>query len=212
MHITHRFLALAAAASLYGKALCSPITIVSPGDANSIIIGADNTLNATAPPPINGGDDLNTLATTSATERRLLVDQTHKDGHPWGDLCQATAPGQPLRIIAPIDFISTRAAAFAGYFTDYTNQVLARYATEPLTINTQSAGNVACHAGNGFLTCDGDNRPYNLGNMSSMDVFGCNSGPFAIDTEHDNAIHKAVVPRLCAAFNRGTLLLPEGNL
>lgn len=28
----------------------------------------------------------------------------------------------------------------------------------------------------------------------------------------DNAIHGAVVPRLCAAFERGTLLLPGGNV
>lgn len=60
------------------------------------------------------------------------------------------------------------------------------------------------------LACDGgDNRGYTR--PTSADIYGCNSGPFAIDYTVDNDIHKAVVARLCAAFNRGTLLLDGGN-
>ena len=44
-----------------------------------------------------------------------------------------------------------------------------------------------------------------------MYIFGCASGPFAI-IDSDNDIHRAVVPRLCAAFNRGTLLIPGGDV
>jgi hypothetical protein len=35
-------------------------------------------------------------------------------------------------------------------------------------------------------------------------------GPFELEAS-DNAVHQAVVPRLCAAINRSTLLLGGGN-
>ena len=63
--------------------------------------------------------------------------------------------------------------------------------------------------GGNNLFCEGDNRSY--AKPSAADIFGCNSGPFAI-METDNAVHKAVVPRLCAAFNRGTFLDNGGNV
>lgn len=141
---------------------------------------------------------------------RALVDQTARDGMPWGDLCLATAPGRPLRIIAPIDFISTNPRAFQSYFTKYIDRVWKHYTTHTLTINTQSpAGPVACRVTpDNLLTCAGDSRPY--ARPSAADIFGCNSGPFAISGS-DNAIHRAIVPRLCAAFNRGTLMLEGGG-
>jgi hypothetical protein len=69
---------------------------------------------------------------------------------------------------------------------------------------------VGCNVqGGSNLFCAGDNRSYSK--PSAQDIFGCNSGPFAI-IDGDNAIHQAVVPRLCAAFNRGTLLETGGNV
>jgi len=59
------------------------------------------------------------------------------------------------------------------------------------------------------LHCEGDNRPYPA--PTAEDIFGCNTGPFAI-LEDDNDVHKAVVPRLCAAYNRGTFLIENGNI
>jgi hypothetical protein len=59
------------------------------------------------------------------------------------------------------------------------------------------------------LTCAQDNRSYSK--PSARDIWGCNSGPFAIQSG-DNAVHVAVVPRLCAAFVRSTLLLSGGNI
>ena len=98
---------------------------------------------------------------------------------------------------------------FQSYFTSYIDQVWQHYTTNTLTINTQSpAGNVACRVANSALSCAGDNRAY--AKPSAADIFGCNSGPFAI-LGADNAVHRAVVPRLCAAFNRGTLLLDQGH-
>lgn len=141
---------------------------------------------------------------------KSLVAQTAKDGMPWSDLCQATKAGKPLRVIAPIDYISLHPNAFQSYFTKYVDQVWSHYSTNTLTVNTQSsAGKVACKVSNNALTCAGDNRAY--AKPSAADIFGCNSGPFAI-AGNDNAVHRAVVPRLCAAFNRGTFLVNGGNL
>ena len=141
---------------------------------------------------------------------QMLVDQTAKDGQPWSDLCQAAAPGLPLRIIAPIDYISVKPDAFQSYYTNYIDQVWTHYTTNTLTISTQSpAGDVPCTVSNNVLICAGDNRAY--ARPSAADIFGCNSGPFGI-IDGDNSIHHAVVPRLCAAFNRGTLLVDGGNV
>lgn len=141
---------------------------------------------------------------------KSLVAQTAKDGMPWSDLCQATKAGKPLRVIAPIDYISLHPNAFQSYFTKYVDQVWSHYSTNTLTVNTQSsAGKVACKVSNNALTCAGDNRAY--AKPSAADIFGCNSGPFAI-AGSDNAVHRAVVPRLCAALNRGTFMINGGNL
>ncbi|KAK4545662.1 hypothetical protein LTR36_002615 [Oleoguttula mirabilis] len=138
-----------------------------------------------------------------------LVAQTAVDGQPWGDLCQEY-DGEIIRVIGPQDYISLNPDAFGDYFTDYVNQVWTYYETNTLTIDTQaSAGSVACTVQNGLLQCDGDNRGY--AQPVANDIFGCNSGPFAIESG-DNNIHVAVVPRLCAAFDRSTLLLTGGDV
>lgn len=140
-----------------------------------------------------------------------LQNQAAKDGQPWDKLCVVNnSTGSIVRVIAPQDYMSQNSSAFEGYFEGYANEVWQKYATTPLTIDTQSAsGTVNCTVTNNQLTCDGDNRPYSQ--PSSGDVFGCASGPFSI-LDTDNDIHQAVVPRLCAAFNRATLLLEGGNL
>lgn len=142
---------------------------------------------------------------------KSLVAQTAKDGMPWTDLCQASRnSAKPLRVIAPIDYISIHPQAFQSYFRSHVDDVWKHYATNTLTINTQSAaGKVACKVTNNALSCEGDNRSY--AKPSAADIFACNSGPFAISAT-DNAVHRAVVPRLCAAFNRGTLLVGGGDL
>lgn len=139
-----------------------------------------------------------------------LSAQTAKDGMPWTDLCMADASGKPLRVLAPIDYLSIDPSAFQNYFNSYIDEVWNHYTTNTLTINTQvAAGKVACTVQNNAFVCDGDNRSY--AKPTAADIFGCNSGPFGI-LGSDNDVHRAVVPRLCAAFNRGTLMLDGGNL
>ncbi|TKA79678.1 hypothetical protein B0A55_04082 [Friedmanniomyces simplex] len=139
----------------------------------------------------------------------LLEAQTAKDGMPWTDLCQVDASGTPLRVIAPSDYVASNPDAFSAYFPDHVSEVWTHYSTNTLTIDTQAAaGKVACTVQGDLLTCAGDNRGY--ARPIAGDIFGCNSGPFAIEAD-DNDVHRAVVPRLCAAFDRATLLMTGGD-
>lgn len=138
-----------------------------------------------------------------------LKSQGQSDGQPWGNLCLADSNGNVLRALAPTDYMSSDNSAFDSYWSPYVDSVWSHYTTNTLNINTQaSAGTVACTVQNDELQCAGDNRGY--AKPSASDIFGCNSGPFAIQSG-DNDVHRAVVPRLCAAFDRTTLLINGGD-
>ncbi|KAL6852144.1 glycoside hydrolase family 64 protein [Trichoderma novae-zelandiae] len=139
-----------------------------------------------------------------------LAKQTSKDGFPWSSMCITDSAGKPIRALAPGDFGAVKPAAFQHYWTPYVDKVWSHYTKTHLTINTQTpAGDVKCQVSGNQLKCQGDNRGYSK--PTAADIWGCNSGPFAIKAG-DNDIHKAVVPRLCAAFVRSTLLIPGGNV
>ncbi|KAI5367218.1 Putative beta-1,3-glucanase, Osmotin/thaumatin-like superfamily, glucan endo-1,3-beta-glucosidase [Septoria linicola] len=132
-----------------------------------------------------------------------LAAQGQRDGAPWGNLCQSGGSG-PLRVVAPYPFMQSSPGSFSNYLQSHVDRVWDRYRTRTLTVDTQTgSGRVNCRVNGDFLSCDGDNRAY--AKPSTADIFGCNSGPFAIQGS-DNGVHRAVVPRLCAAFNRGTML------
>ncbi|KAK4069151.1 CAZyme family GH64 [Trichoderma harzianum] len=139
-----------------------------------------------------------------------LVQQASVDGFPWSSMCIANSAGTLVRALSPGDYSVINAAAFQNYWSAYVDQVWSQYTNTPLTINTQtSAGSVNCQVSGSTLNCNGDNRGY--AKPTAGDIWGCNSGPFAIQGG-DNAVHAAVVPRLCAAFVRSTLLLAGGNV
>lgn len=140
-----------------------------------------------------------------------LKAQSAKDGQPWGDLCVTGLNGQPLRILAPSNYVASNPDAFKTYWNEYIDNVWNHYTSDTLTVNTQAAaGEVDCKVSGGLLKCAGDNRGY--AKPTAHDIFGCNSGPFSILGD-DNDVHRAVVPRLCAAFVRTTLLsAPGGNV
>ncbi|KAI2634071.1 glycoside hydrolase family 64 protein [Xylaria nigripes] len=136
--------------------------------------------------------------------------QAGADGQPWDELCVTSSSGEALRVLSPNLFVSANPSKFSSYYDDYVNQVWNQYSGQDLTINTQvDAGNVACRVNNNQFTCAGDNRSYPK--PTTLDIWGCNTGPFAI-AGGDNGIHRAVVPRLCAAFTRSTLLVDGGNV
>lgn len=138
-------------------------------------------------------------------------EQSNLDGGPWGQMCITSGDGQPLRILSPNLHETIHPGATKGYFDTYVSQVWTTYASQDLAIDTQSrAGVVQCRIGDDDqLCCEGDNRGY--ARPSASDIWSCNTGPFAIRAE-DNAIHRAVVPRLCAAFSRSTLLIDGGAI
>ncbi|OAP63411.1 hypothetical protein AYL99_02638 [Fonsecaea erecta] len=143
-----------------------------------------------------------------------LANQTAADGYPWNDLCVTDGQGQPIRVIAPSDYMQLNADAFSDYWTSYVDQVWSTYASQPLTINSQAGqeGDITCTASGDVLTCTDDSgASATFAQPSAADIFSCASGPFALDGS-STAVQQAVVPRLCAAINRSTLLLDGGNV
>lgn len=139
-----------------------------------------------------------------------LAAQAAVDGQPWDDLCVTGTTGQPLRVLNPTDYLALNPSAFQNYWDGYIDAVWSYYSTNTLTIDTQSSyGQVACSVSGATLSCAGDNRAY--AKPTAADIFGCNTGPFSI-LSSDNDVHLAVVPRLCAAFDRSTFLVSGGNV
>ncbi|GAB7338757.1 hypothetical protein MBLNU457_5467t1 [Dothideomycetes sp. NU457] len=139
-----------------------------------------------------------------------LAAQAAIDGQPWDDLCVTGTTGQPLRVLNPTDYLALSPTAFHSYWDACISAVWTHYSTTTLTIDTQSTcGSVSCSVSGDTLTCAGDNRAY--ARPTASDIFGCNTGPFAI-LDTDNDVHRAVVPRLCAAFDRSTFLVPGGDV
>lgn len=135
--------------------------------------------------------------------------QSSLDGFPWDRMCISAGDGKPIRVLSPNLYEAANPGASGDYYNHYSEQVWKKYTSQDLLIDTQSAiGLVKCRVyANEELVCDGDNRGYTR--PSAADVWGCNTGPFMI-REGDNYIHRLIVPRLCAAFARTTLLI-EGE-
>ena len=146
-----------------------------------------------------------------------LCDKLKNEADPWDQLCIEDSNGNPLRVISPNMLLTntsvpssvSNSTPFGNYWTSYVNSVWQKFGntTAPLTIDTQAAGagNVTCQVFGDTLNCP------NAGSFSkpaAEDIFGCNSGAF----EPQNDVQGAVAARLCAAFNRATLLLDEGDI
>lgn len=141
-----------------------------------------------------------------------LIAQSKVDGLEWGKLCLADSQGEVLRVLSPSQYISSHDTAFANLWTAYNDQVWKQYQTKVLTINTQAAaGKITCQVSknDNLLHCAGSSSTY--ARPTANDIFGCNTGPFAIPAG-SNDVHKAIVPRLCAAFHRSTFLLAGGDV
>lgn len=142
-----------------------------------------------------------------------LIAQTAKDGRRWSSLIVKDQSGNNLRVLSPNSGILLNPSWFQTYWTDYVNKVYALYAQsggggKTLTVNTQSGyNNVNAQVGSK------GNLNFGPGGLfqkpTAADIFSCNSGPFATG---GNAETNTLIPRVSAAFNRSTLLLPGGNV
>ncbi|KAH7191446.1 hypothetical protein BKA60DRAFT_601717 [Fusarium oxysporum] len=137
-----------------------------------------------------------------------LIKQRKLDNHKWTSLCIADTAGKPIRVLSPGNQHDVDPEIFGSYWKTYVDRVWERYIARDLIIDTQSkAGMVKCRIVDHKLKCDGHER--GLPKPDDKDIWGCNSGPFAI-SENDSIIHTAIVPRLCAGLVRSTLLLDGG--
>jgi hypothetical protein len=137
-----------------------------------------------------------------------LIKQRKIDNHKWTSLCIADTAGKPIRVLSPGNQHDVDPEIFGSYWKTYVDRVWERYIARDLIIDTQSkAGIVKCRIVDHELKCGGHER--GLPKPDDKDIWGCNSGPFAI-SENDSTIHTAIVPRLCAGIVRSTLLLDGG--
>ena len=160
---------------------------------------------------VSDGDTMAVHGVTGDAVARMcetLQQQTDADGRPWSSMCMGGDDG-PIRVLSPTKYYDVDAEGFQDYYDDYINEVWDKYSSEPLTINTQRVGDSVCQVSGDELSCDGDNRAYPK--PTTLDIWGCNSGPFTV-LDGDNEFHSQIVPRLCAAFVRSTLLLDGGNI
>ncbi|KAI5370419.1 Putative beta-1,3-glucanase, Osmotin/thaumatin-like superfamily, glucan endo-1,3-beta-glucosidase [Septoria linicola] len=145
-----------------------------------------------------GGMRANGLATVC----QGLRDQTARDGRRWSSLI-VQSNGRDLRALSPNSGITVNPDWFATYWTDYVNQVYAKYRNEDLIVDTQTSwGEVRGRVDNAGNLNFGDGGVFPKPN--AKDVFGNNTGPFATG---GNAKTNGIIPRIAAAFARSTLLL-----
>lgn len=139
-----------------------------------------------------------------------LTAQAGADGQPWGDLI-VTGGGQNLRALSPVNGMVGNPSFLSGYYDGYVSQVWAKYAAQPLTVDTQGpSGTVTGQVSNDLLTFPGAGS---FARPSAADIFSCASGPFSPAGLSPEML--AILPRLAAAFNRSTLLTdasqPDGE-
>jgi hypothetical protein len=131
---------------------------------------------------------------------RSLKAQAQIDGQPWTSLIVNNSSGKPLRVLSPNNATVMGGNIFQGYMDNYVNQVYDNYAYQPLNVDTQAQwGRVQGKTSNNILNIDGQS----FTKPSTSDIFSCSTGPFGTDLTSEKL---AIIPRLSAAFNRGTLL------
>lgn len=126
--------------------------------------------------------------------------QDANDHAGWSNLI-VTSNGANLRVLSPNNGIVMNSSLFSGYYDSYVNAVWAKYNNATLTIDTQASwGSVNGEVSNETLIFSG------VGSWSkpcTADIFNCSSGAFSNTAGEIGNI----AARLCAGFNRSTLLL-----
>ena len=134
--------------------------------------------------------------------------RTAADGAPWADLCQRTQSGTLVRVNSPGKWAAVHGDAFSSYYSAYVDQVWNRFSSQPLIIHPQNGmADISCSTSSGTMVCNGASRTYPK--PSALEIFGC-QGVYGRQA-NDNAVDLAIVPRVCAAFHRTTLLLAGGE-
>lgn len=119
----------------------------------------------------------------------------------WAKLVMKTKQGHYLRAISPNNGMVLHPGLFKGYYEKYVDNVWQKYQDTVLLVNTPGPGKLKGHVRNGELNVSGNSfiKP------STSDIFNNDGGPFALGPNASEE-RKEIVPRLCAGFNRSTLL------
>ena len=154
-----------------------------------------NTSNATQTVP---GIPVNGLDTICAG----LQAQNANDGAGWNQLI-VNNNGTNLRALSPNTGIVMNPNLFSGYYNSYVQAVWGKYASTPLTMDTQAQwGALTGNVVNNLLTFAGVGT---FSQPSAADIFSCSTGPFAQAQTNTDEMG-AITARLAAALNRSTLL------
>lgn len=167
-----------------------------------------------------------------------LTNQTTTDGYNWRDLCIRDENYRLIRVLSPDQFLSMNATdPLNKYYDKYVDAVWERYNKMNLTIQTQdsnsqatnandadkgiksSPGNqVSCRVGDDkILHCynPASGKSYVFPKPTTKEIFGCTQDGNTFQVMPDNTAdwtQAEIVPRLCAAFHRSTLLRDGGNI
>ena len=161
-----------------------------------------------------------------------LEKQTEKDNQSWANMCLTDDAGNYLRAISPNQYLALYPNdKMSTYYDEYVNNVWKKYRGQNLTINTQNNGSgIKVDQGRKFtcsvqpddmLWCGSADWPsgdYTFRKPTTSEIMGCVQGtqdqssqylsPFTVTGGGQSLI----VPRLCAAFTRSTLLLEDGHI
>ncbi|KAI5359628.1 putative beta-1,3-glucanase, Osmotin/thaumatin-like superfamily, glucan endo-1,3-beta-glucosidase [Septoria linicola] len=121
---------------------------------------------------------------------------------PWADGC-LYADDKLIRVLSPDQVMGTNPATFSGYFDDHIRRFLSRYAAMPLIVQLGDIQKLCTGNPDDYsLSCEGSSAIHFQ--PTAGEVFTC-TGPFL---QGDTA----VMHRICAAMNRGTLLQAGGEV
>ena len=168
----------------YVDFVCLPISLslVNTSNATQIVPGI----------PVNG---LDTICAG-------LQAQNTNDGAGWNQLI-VNNNGNNLRALSPNTGIVMNPNLFSGYYNSYVQAVWGKYASTPLTMDTQAQwGALTGNVVNNLLTFAGVGT---FSQPSAADIFSCSTGPFAQAQTNTDEMG-AITARLAAALNRSTLL------
>jgi hypothetical protein len=130
--------------------------------------------------------------------------QDSNDHAGWSNLI-VTANGANLRALSPNNGIVMNSSLFSGYYDSYVNAAWAKYSTATLTVDTQASwGSVNGEVSNNTFIFSGIGS---WSKPSTADIFNCSSGAFSNTAGEIGNISA----RLCAGFNRSTLLLDNNE-
>lgn len=160
---------------------------------------------------------------------RALQNQTAYDKYNWAKLCVHDSNEKLIRVLSPTQYLAMHPTDnFSTYYDPYVDAVWNTYKSKTLTINTQDSDPsgrnsskvevgkmVNCSVdADELLACYGGNNQYTFVKPKSSHIFGCTQeqgSPFIVKSTDDRT-QAEIIPRLCAAFQRSTLLLEGGDI